>query len=59
MSTAHAEPCRRLTLSEAAAIAKRGRKLLRRGELTHRELCLLDCLLWSCRRPDTGAIVAS
>ena len=55
----YAAPTRRLTPAEAAAIAKRGRKLLRCGELTHRELCLLDCLLWSCRHPDSGAIVAS
>lgn len=40
-------------LSPAAAgqIAKRGRALLRAGEITHRELALLDCLLWSCRTP--------
>jgi hypothetical protein len=30
-------------------IAKRGRKLLRAGKLTHRQLILLDCLLWCCR----------
>ena len=59
MPDAYARPCRRLTPSEDAAVAKRGRKLLRRGELTHRELCLLDCLLWSCRQPATRAIVAS
>ena len=55
----HCVPIHRLTLNQAAAIAKRGRKLLRRGELTHREWCLLDCLLWTCRRPDSGAIVSS
>ena len=59
LSTLYATPIHRLTLNQAAAIAKRGRKLLRRGELTHREWCLLDCLLWTCRRPDTGAIVSS
>lgn len=59
MPNAQTLPARRLTPSETAAIAKRGRKLLRRGELTHRELVLLDCFLWSCRRPETGAIVVS
>jgi hypothetical protein len=49
----------RLTDAEAGAIAHRGRKLLRRGLLTHRQLVLLECLLWSCRSPATGAIVVS
>lgn len=52
-------PAGRLSPSEAGAIAKRGRKLLRRGLLTHRQHVLLDCLLWSCRCPRTGAIVVS
>jgi hypothetical protein len=52
-------PTRKLTPAEAAAVAKRGRKLLRRGAITHRTLVLLDCLLWSCRNPATGAIVVS
>ena len=55
----HGAPFHRLTLDEAAATAKRGRKLLRRGELTHHQLVLLDCFLWSCRRPGTGAVVVS
>jgi hypothetical protein len=38
-----------LSPSEAAAIARRGRKLLRAGRITPHELVLLDCLLWSCR----------
>ena len=49
----------RLSPTQAGAIAKRARRLLRRGLITHRQLALLDCLLWSCRRPDTGAIVVS
>ena len=49
----------RLTPAEAGEIAKRGRKLLRAGKITHRDLVILDCLLWSCRDPLTGAIVAS
>ena len=52
-------PGHRLSPTQAGAIAKRARKLLRRGLITHRQLALLDCLLWSCRRPDTGAIVVS
>ncbi|MDB5243784.1 MAG: hypothetical protein JWP57_4410 [Spirosoma sp.] len=40
-----------LSATAAAGIMARGRKLLRRGRLTHRQLALLDCLLWSCRRP--------
>jgi hypothetical protein len=52
-------PARRLTPAECGAIAKRGRKLLRRGLLTHRQLVLLDALVWSCRSPATGALVVS
>jgi hypothetical protein len=52
-------PARRLTPADAIAVAKRGRKLMRAGRITHRQLCLLDCLLWSCRSPTTGAIVVS
>jgi hypothetical protein len=52
-------PGQRLSAAQAGAIAKRARRLLRRGLLTHRQLALLDCLLWSCRRPDTGTVVVS
>ena len=52
-------PARRLSLNEATAIAKRGRRLLRKGALTHHQAVVLDCLLWSCRNPATGAIVVS
>ena len=52
-------PFQKLTPADAAAIAKRGRKLLRAGRITHRDLVILDCLLWSCRNPVTGAIVVS
>ncbi len=52
-------PARRLTPAEATAVAKRGRKLLRAGRITHRQHVLLDCLLWSCRNPISGAIVVS
>ena len=45
--------------AQAGRLAKRGRALLRAGEITHRELVLLDCLLWSCRRPGQDLAVAS
>lgn len=45
-----------ISANQAGAIARRGRKLLRRGEITHREAALLDCLLWSCRKPGQGAV---
>jgi hypothetical protein len=40
-----------LSPAQAGAIAQRARKLLRRGQLTHRQLAVLDALLWSCRAP--------
>ncbi len=48
-----------LAPTQAGQLAKRGRELLRAGEITHRELALLDCLLWSCRRPGQDLAVAS
>ena len=38
-----------LSAADAGLIARRGRKLLTRGRITHRQFVLLDCLLWSCR----------
>jgi len=38
-----------LSAADAGLIARRGRKLLARGRITHRQYVLLDCLLWSCR----------
>ena len=49
----------RLSPAQAGDIAKRSRKLLRRGKLTHEEFTLLDTILWSCRRPGSGVVVAS
>jgi hypothetical protein len=49
----------RLTLAEAISIAKRGRRLLRAGRITHRQFVVLDALLWSCRNPVTGTISVS
>ena len=48
-----------LAPARAGRLAKRGRELLRAGAITHRELALLDCLLWSCRRPGQDLAVAS
>jgi hypothetical protein len=48
-----------ITPHQAGAIASKARKFLRRGMLTHRQAVLLDCLLWSCRRPGQGAVAAS
>ena len=59
MPTLPPPPAVKLTPAEAAAIAKRGRKLMRAGRITHCQWAVLDCLLWSCRSPATGAIVVS
>jgi DNA-binding Lrp family transcriptional regulator len=59
MPTLPPPPAVKLTPAEAAAIAKRGRKLMRAGRVTHCQWAVLDCLLWSCRSPTTGAIVVS
>jgi hypothetical protein len=59
MPTLPPPPAVKLTPAEAAAIAKRGRKLMRAGRITHCQWAILDCLLWSCRNPATGAIVVS
>ena len=48
-----------LSAADAGDLIRRGRKLLRRGLLTHRELVLLDTLLWSCRRPNSVDAVVS
>jgi hypothetical protein len=52
-------PAVKFAPAEAAAIAKRGRKLMRAGRITHKQWAVLDRLLWSCRNPTSGAIVVS
>jgi hypothetical protein len=52
-------PATKLSPAEAGAVATRARKLLRAGRISHRTHVLLDCLLWSCRNPATGAITVS
>ncbi len=59
MPTSHPTPAGTLTPADAAAIAKRARKALRRGQITHHQLTLLDTLLWSCRRPGADRAVVS
>jgi hypothetical protein len=48
-----------LSAADAGELIRRARKLLRKGLLTHRELVLLDVLLWSARKPGAGEAVAS
>lgn len=40
-----------LSAAGAGMAAQRGRKLLAKGLITHRQYALLDCLLWGCRTP--------
>lgn len=44
---------------DAGELLRRGRRLLARGLLTHHQLVLLDCLVWSCRAPGRGTVEAS
>jgi hypothetical protein len=52
-------PIARMTTADAVSVAKRMRTLLRAGRVTHRQMALVDCLMWSCRNPATGVISAS
>ena len=52
-------PGPRLTPADAGAIAKRARKLLRKGRLSAKQYVLLDCLLWSCRKNGAAAATVS
>jgi DNA-binding Lrp family transcriptional regulator len=38
-----------LSAAQAGRIAAHGRRLLRQGDITHREQSLLEVLLWQCR----------
>jgi hypothetical protein len=46
-----------LSPSAAAYIAKRARKLLRSGELTHHQVAILEAMLWDARRPGSDRVV--
>ncbi len=48
-----------LSAADAGELIRRGRKLLRKGLLTHREMVLLDCMLWSARKPGAAEAVVS
>lgn len=48
-----------LTLPQCGAVARRCRQLYRKDRITAKQLALVDCFLWSCRNPATGAIVIS
>jgi hypothetical protein len=48
-----------LSPAQASDIARRGRQLLQAGEITHHQLCLLDALLWRCRKHGQAAACAS
>ena len=45
--------------SQAAHIAKRARKLLRSGELTHHQIAVLDSLLWDLRKHGSDKVTAT
>jgi hypothetical protein len=48
-----------LSPTQAADIARRGRRLLQDGSLTHHQFCLLETLLWRSRRHGQDAACAS
>lgn len=48
-----------MTPTQAAALAKRLRKLLRAGQLTHAQHSLADALLWACRPPGSAMLSVS
>jgi hypothetical protein len=48
-----------LSPAQASDIARRGRRLLQAGEITHHQLALLDCLLWRCRKHGQAAACVS
>jgi hypothetical protein len=53
------EPNVHLSPTQAAAIARTGRRLLQAGSITHHQLALLDALLWRCRKHGQAAACAS
>jgi hypothetical protein len=48
-----------LSAADAGELIRRARKMLRRGLLTHRELVLVDTLIWSCRKPGRSEAIVS
>ncbi len=52
-------PSQKLTAAQVGAVMKRARKLGRQDVLTPYDHRLLDAMLFQCRSPSTGAVVAS
>lgn len=48
-----------MTPTQAAALARRLRQLLRAGEITHAQHSLADALLWACRAPGSAMLSVS
>lgn len=48
-----------LSPSNAAYIAKRARKLLRSGDLTHHQVTILEAMLWDARSPGADRVIVS
>jgi hypothetical protein len=48
-----------LSPSQAGTIARRARKLLQDGQITHHQFALLETLLWRCRKAGQAVVCAS
>jgi len=48
-----------MTPKTAGEVMRRARILLRAGELTPHQFCLLDCLMWRCRPPGSDRCTVS
>ncbi len=48
-----------MTPTLAGGLMRRARKLLRAGRLTHRQFLMLDCMVWSCRAPNSERLAVS
>lgn len=48
-----------MTPSQAGALMRRARKLLRAGHLTAKQFVLFDTLIWSCRAPASDRLSVS
>lgn len=45
--------------TQAGALVRRARTMLRAGDITHHQFALLDCMVWSCRAPGSDRLCAS
>lgn len=48
-----------MTPTQAGALMRRARMLLRSGDITHHQLTLMDCMVWSCRTPGSDRLTVS